>query len=96
MPKLAFILIRSLIYLAQVYTSLIVITALLSWFVSPMSRLMQFLRSLTSPVVEPFRALTQRFIPTNVPIDISPLLAYFALELIISLLSRLLYQLPVY
>ena len=94
MNQLAIIFVRAFMMLCQLYTSLIIITALLSWLVSPMSKVMQVLHSMTEPVVAPFRKLTQKLIPaTGIPIDLSPLLAYLALQILISILSRVLWSL---
>ena len=65
----------------------IIASALLSWFLPPTNKVYAFLRMLTQPVVGPFSRLTRRFIRGGMPIDISPLLAYFA----IALLQQLVY-----
>ena len=92
MNSAAYILLRALIMLANVYTYVILACALLSWFVQPFNRFYQFLRSVCEPVVAPFRRLSARLIPSNVPLDIAPLLAYFALQIAIALLRRLMYM----
>lgn len=93
MNQAVYILLRSLIMLANLYTYVILACAVLSWFVKPYNRLYVFLRSICEPVVAPFRALSAKLMPRGMMFDISSLLAYFALQIVISILQRLLYML---
>jgi len=96
MNQFLFIIVRALIILLRLYTYLIVASALLSWFVRPTNRLMMLLTSLTEPALAPFRSLTRKMIRTAIPFDLSPLLAYFVLQILISILTRVLYAIPAY
>lgn len=76
--------------LLSIYVWVIIANALLSWFLPPENIFRQFLGFVTEPVVGPFRRLTQRFIRGSViPIDISPVLAIFAIMLVQQLLGAL-------
>ena len=92
MNQTAYILLQALIMLANIYTYVILACAVLSWFVRPDNRLYLFLRSICEPVVAPFRKLAARLMPRGMMIDISSLLAYFALQIVIALLRRLMYM----
>ncbi len=90
--NIAYVFLRALSLLCDVYIWLIFITAMLSWFVSPQNRLMQLLRSITEPVLYPFRLLTRKFMSGGMFLDISPLLAYFALRIVNLLITRLMWM----
>ena len=79
-------IIMLLITLVQAYTFLMFVWVILSWIpnlrYSPFYR---FLDSLFMPFLEPFR----RVIPPINGIDITPILGFFTLQLITSLLSKL-------
>jgi YggT family protein len=77
------------IYLLQIFSWLIVIEALLSWIVDPFHPIMQFIRRFTEPVLDPFRRLTEHMPMANLPIDISPLLAIIAIQILIAVLQGL-------
>lgn len=80
-------IIMILITLVQGYTFLMFIWVLLSWIPDLRSSgFYRFLDKLFMPFLEPFR----RIIPPINGIDISPILAFFTLQLITSLLGRLL------
>jgi YggT family protein len=49
-----------------------------------------FLARFVEPIVSPFRALTSKLNTSGLPIDFSPLLAYFTLSIITTLLNSLL------
>ena len=79
-------IIMILITLVQGYTFLMFIWVLLSWIPDLKgSKFYRFLDQLFLPFLEPFR----RIIPPINGIDISPILAFFVLQLITSLLGRL-------
>jgi YggT family protein len=76
--------------LLSIFSWVIIANALLSWFLPPDNIFRQFLSFVTEPVVGPFRRLTQRFIRSSaIPIDISPVLAIFAIMIVQQLLSAL-------
>ena len=75
-----------LITIVQGYTFLMFIWVLLSWIPDlRFSNFYRFLDKLFIPFLEPFR----RIIPPINGIDISPILGFFTLQLIVSLLGRL-------
>ncbi len=74
-------LIRAINTFLQVIVYLILGRAIMSWFIRPGDRLYPFYVSiirLTEPILSPFRSLTSRFLG-NSGIDLSPLLAIFAI-----------------
>ena len=73
-----------LYYALEVLKWLVLIRVLLSWFVSPYSDnpLVEMLRRVTDPILRPL----QQVIP---PMDISPLVAFFAIQLTQTMLVRL-------
>lgn len=75
-----------LITIVQGYTFLMFVWVLLSWIPDlRFSKFYRFLDKLIIPFLEPFR----RIIPPINGIDISPILGFFTLQLIVSLLGRL-------
>ncbi|MEG0689673.1 MAG: YggT family protein [Clostridium sp.] len=71
---------------------LIIIDALLSWFIIPRSN--AFSRAIgivIDPIVMPFRKLQDRFMSSALPIDLSPIFAIFALNIIQSILRSFAY-----
>lgn len=79
-------IISSLINIVEL---LIFIECILSWVVRDSNEVMSAIRSITSPILEPFRKLQYRFLG-NTPIDISPIFALIALELVRKLVYILL------
>lgn len=72
-----------------VFYWLILIRALISWVSpDPYNPIVQFLYRMTEPVLEPIR----RILP-NLPIDISPLIAFFAIIFLKQFLVTTLYEL---
>ena len=64
---------------------LIFIRILISWFMPPVTRILLLLHAATEPILEPFRRL-------NLVVgmmDLSPLVAFFVLEILISFLNKL-------
>ena len=64
----------------------------MSWFIPPRSN--AFSRAIgviIDPIVEPFRKLQDRFSSGSIPIDFSPILAIFALQILESLARSLIY-----
>ncbi|MEF9953234.1 MAG: YggT family protein [Clostridium sp.] len=71
---------------------LIIIDALLSWFIVPRSN--TFSRAIgiiIDPIIMPFRKLQERFITASLPVDLSPIFAIFALNIIQSILRSYVY-----
>lgn len=72
-----------------VFYWLILIRALISWVSpDPYNPIVQFLYRMTEPILEPIR----RLLP-NLPIDISPLIAFFAIIFLKQFLVTTLYEL---
>lgn len=79
-------LITILITIVQTYSFLMFLWVLLSWIPDMHnSKLYRFLEKLFVPFLEPFR----RIIPPINGIDISPLIGFFVLQMITSLLGQL-------
>ena len=76
-----------LYYLLEVLKWLIIIRALMSWFVAPHSDnpLARGIRRVTDPILRPFAEM----VPNLGGVDVSPLLAFFAIYLLQALLVRL-------
>lgn len=71
------------------YSWLIVVRALISWVnPDPLNPIVEFLRRATDPMLEPIR----RLLPP-MPIDISPIIAYFVIVFLRSFLVGTLLQL---
>ena len=75
-----------LYYALEVLKWLVLARVLLSWFVSPYSDnpLVEMLRRVTDPILRPL----QQVIPPMGGLDISPLVAFFAIQLTQSLIVR--------
>lgn len=71
--------------------TLIVVDALMSWFIPPRSNTVsRLLGVVIDPILEPFRKLQERFSTGSIPIDFSPLLAIIFLGLVRSLVISIL------
>jgi YggT family protein len=75
-------------YLLQLYGWILVARALISWIpnIDPYHPAVQFLNSLTEPVLEPIRKLVP---PLGGMIDISMIIAFVAIQLLQLLLNSL-------
>ena len=72
----------------RVLEVVIVVECLASWVIQDRSNeIMSFLHSITAPLLEPFRQLQYKFLG-NLPIDLSPIFAIFAIQIV----ERLLYM----
>ncbi|MGI6004864.1 MAG: YggT family protein [Christensenellales bacterium] len=65
----------------------IIINAILSWFLPLNNKLRLLLDRITSPVIGPFRILSQKLIKGRIPLDLSPLFAILAIRLLDYLLA---------
>ena len=76
-----------LYYLLEILKWLIIIRAIMSWFVAPHSDnpVARLIRKITDPILRPF----EEMVPNLGGVDISPLLAFFAIYLLQALLIRL-------
>ena len=71
-------LIKIIYFVAQVFTWLIIIRALLSWFPNvPYNPALKLLFYLTDPLLKPFR----KFLPVGAGLDFSPIFAIIAIWL---------------
>lgn len=76
------VIMRLLVSFIRVIELLIFIECILSWVIQDYNNeIMITLRRITEPILEPFRKLQYRFLG-NTTIDISPILAFVALEII--------------
>lgn len=76
-----------LYYMLEAFKWLVIIRAVMSWFVPPSSNhpLVNFLRRLTDPILRPISSV----VPNMGGIDVSPLVAFLAIVLLQSLVVRL-------
>ena len=80
-------IINVMIKLLQIYNFLILARVLLSWFIQdPSNKIYQFLQSVTEPILGPLR----RILPAMGGWDLSPIVAYLLINIIIRLLFRIL------
>lgn len=79
---------RVLVQVVQLYVYLIIGYVLLSWF--PVSGVFADIQRALASLVEPYLGLFRRIIPPLGMIDISPLVAIVVLNIVVSLLVRLL------
>jgi len=83
------ILIRIIDFVIMVYIWLIIIRAVMSWFNPNYANpFIQFLVQVTEPVLGPARKIVRSIIPSQ-NFDISPIVVILLLELVRSLLIRL-------
>ncbi|MFU0801480.1 MAG: YggT family protein [Xylanivirga thermophila] len=82
-------LLKGIVLFLDIICWLIVIGALLSWFIDPTHPIRTFITRITEPFVAPFRPLSDKINSSGLPIDFSPLFTYLFLTIIIQLLQRL-------
>ncbi len=76
----------------KVYSIGLIARILISWVnPDPFNPVVQFLRRVTDPILEPFR----KIIPPIGPIDISPMVVFFLLQVLQNFLVRTLIDLSV-
>ena len=71
---------------------LIIIRAILSWFMRPDQPIYAMIIRITEPMIAPFRPLAYRLTNGRLPRDLAPLFAFFAIHI----LQQLLYKLMAY
>jgi len=76
----------ALIQFLQVVKWIIIINALLSWFLPYDNKIRIFLERVLYPIMNPFRQLTKKMSSGNLMIDFSPILAIIAIEIVQRLL----------
>lgn len=80
-------------YAIEVYTWLIFIRIILSWVrVNPYQPVVRFIYETTEPVLGFFR----RLIPPMGMIDFSPIVAFLALQILATVIIRLLHSIGIY
>ena len=66
---------------------IIIIECLLSWFIRDgRNEIMNLLKTITNPILEPFRKIQYRFLG-DLAIDVSPIFAILAIQLIRNLID---------
>lgn len=85
--------VQALYYLVRLINILILVRVVFSWInPNPYSTLVQFIYGVTEPILEPVRNLIYR-LGYNGMIDFSPMLAIVLVNMIYSLLVRLVFAL---
>lgn len=79
-----------LVWFVQLLQWVLLAYCLLSWFLPPDNKLMKVLNRVTGPILDPIRQLMFRGTHSYRAAPFAPIVAYFALSLIQSLLYRLL------
>ena len=76
-----------LYYTLEVFKWLIIVRALMSWFVNPYSDnpLVRLIRKVTDPVLRP----VSEMVPVMGGVDLSPIVAFFAIVLLQQVVVRL-------
>ncbi len=84
-------ILRVVIDVVQAYVVLLFVRILLSWFPispwSPWAKVVAALARVTDPVLRPIRRLLPPLRVGSAAIDLSPILLFFALEVILSVLQ---------
>ncbi len=73
-------------YVFQILTVIVIVDVLLSYFTSPYNRIRAFLDRIVEPMLRPIR----RIIPPMANIDFSPVILVILLQIIESILVRIL------
>lgn len=74
-------------YFLEILRYALLIYCILSWFVSPWNKVMQFFAKVADPMLNPVRSVLRRIFPM-MPIDLSAIVVFYLLNLA----QRLLYQ----
>ncbi len=84
---MAILLITTIVRFVQIYTVLLIVRVLLTWFQTAdwANRAMSFL----SPITDPYLNIFRSFIPPLGGMDFSPILAIILLQLVRSALEQL-------
>lgn len=84
------VIISSVLLLIRFLKYVIFFRCILSWIPQAMdSKLYYMMYRVTAPIEDPIRNLTNRYI--NAPVDLSPLIAYFALNLLSTVIITMAY-----
>jgi len=90
--KIAYSVLVGIRYFLVIFSWLIVINALLSWFIDPSHPIRELLDQFISPIVNPFRRITDRFLTSGIPIDLAPLFALISIQILTSIIGWVLLQ----
>lgn len=85
------LILRGLMYFLDILSWIIIINALLSWFMRPDHPVKAFLDRLLYPIMRPFRALFWKF-TGNSPVDFSPMLAILAIYILRMLIQAIYFR----
>jgi len=88
--KVLYSVLQGIYYFLNIFSWLIIINSLLSWFMDPYHPIRSMIRQFVDPVVNPFRRITDRFISPGLPIDLAPLFAFFAINIVMTIVRGLL------
>ena len=77
-------------YFFSILRLLVVVYALMTWFVRPDTPIYRFMSRICEPLLAPFRPIARRLIEYGLRIDISPILALIAMEVLYRLLYAIL------
>lgn len=83
-------ILQSVNLLFRLATFALLLYALMSWFVRPDNAFYRLLARVCQPMIAPFRPLAARLLGRGIPFDVSYLLALLALQLLQSLVVRVL------
>lgn len=88
MLKLLFILNTIASALVEVFSFVLLVYCVSSWFIrDPFNKFMQALSSIVDPVLNPIRKILERIsFLKGIPIDFSPFIAFILCEIFLSLL----------
>lgn len=75
-------MLRGVRWFLNILAWMIVINAVMSWFIDPTHPVRSFVMRVVEPVVSPFRRLTDRLNTSGFPIDFSPFFAYLAIVIL--------------
>lgn len=83
------IIIKALGYLVQFIEIMVFIRVLMSWIpaIGNNRGFVEFIYAVTDPIIEPVKNIMDRYINTG-PIDFSPIVALFLLQLVYDFLTR--------
>ena len=79
-------------YFLDIITAILFIYCLMTWFVRPNSQMFVFMRRMVEPIVAPFRPLAMRLMEKGLMLDISVLLAMFAIRILRYILSIIFFR----
>lgn len=80
-------ILRGVYWMLNICSWAIVLRAILSWFMRPDVPVYNFLLRITEPLIAPFRPLAYKLTNGRLPIDLAPLFTYFALMILMRLVT---------